>query len=70
MKKNVGSIDRMIRIFAGIALIIWGLMSGQIWGALGIIPLLTGIIRWCPAYCPFGISTGGDKKCGTNSGCC
>ncbi len=57
MKCNVGKIDRTLRIVAGLALIGWGISAGNIWGAVGIIPLFTGIIRWCPAYVPLSIST-------------
>jgi Protein of unknown function (DUF2892) len=57
MKSNVGKTDRILRIIAGLAIIGWGVATSNIWGAIGIIPLLTGIIRWCPAYLPFNIST-------------
>lgn len=57
MKCNVGKTDRMLRIIAGLAIIGWGLATQNIWGAIGIVPLLTGIIRWCPAYVPLKIST-------------
>jgi len=56
MKCNVGKTDRTLRIIAGLAIISWG-ATGKIWGAVGIVPLLTGIIRWCPAYVPLKIST-------------
>lgn len=51
MEPNVGSIDRTVRIVAGLVLI--GLtLTGQIgvWGWIGVLPLLTGIFRFCPAY--------------------
>ena len=57
MKCNVGKTDRTLRIVAGLALIGWGVATQNIWGAIGIVPLLTGIIRWCPAYLPLKIST-------------
>ncbi|MCW8906265.1 MAG: DUF2892 domain-containing protein [Sedimenticola sp.] len=57
MKKNVGSIDRVIRALAGIGLIAWGVAAQNWWGAIGIIPLFTAAIGWCPAYLPFGISS-------------
>jgi hypothetical protein len=67
MTKNVGCFDRTIRIAAGLVIIGWG-ASAQNWlGAIGIIPLVTGIIQWCPAYCPFGISTKGNSC--SNDGC-
>lgn len=58
MTKNVGSIDRTIRIVAGLGLIAWGVMTQNWWGAIGIVPLITATIGWCPAYAPFGINTG------------
>lgn len=58
MKMNVGSVDRILRIVAGLVLI--GLtLAGQIgvWGWIGVLPLLTGIFRFCPAYTLFGMNT-------------
>lgn len=58
MTRNVGSVDRAIRIIAGLVLI--GLAAtGKIgvWGYIGIVPLATGLIGWCPGYLPFGIKT-------------
>ncbi len=60
MQANVGGVDRTVRIVAGIALILFALLSGSAyapWGWLGVIPLATGLIGWCPAYLPFGIKT-------------
>jgi hypothetical protein len=58
MTQNVGTVDRVIRILAGLALIAASLL-GYIgaWGWVGIIPLATGLFRVCPAYLPFGLST-------------
>jgi Protein of unknown function (DUF2892) len=58
MTTNVGTVDRMIRIGAGLALML-GAATGTIglWGWLGVVPLATGLFRFCPAYLPFGIST-------------
>jgi hypothetical protein len=57
MKKNVGGIDRGLRLVAGLALIGWGVYAQNWWGAVGIIPLFTAAIGWCPAYLPLGISS-------------
>lgn len=57
MKCNIGKTDRTLRIIAGLALIGWGLATENLWGAAGVVPLLTGIIRWCPVYVPLKIST-------------
>jgi hypothetical protein len=57
MQHNVGGIDRMARIIAGLAIIAAGLYFKSWWGVVGIGPLLTGTLRWCPAYLPFGINS-------------
>lgn len=62
MKLNVGGIDRILRIAAGLALIAWALMGGPVWAWIGVVPLATGLIGWCPAYAPFGLSTCPVKK--------
>jgi hypothetical protein len=58
MKSNVGTIDRTLRIVGGLALI--GLAATGTrgpWGWIGVVPIATGLIGWCPAYLPFGLST-------------
>ncbi|MEJ1297465.1 MAG: DUF2892 domain-containing protein [Candidatus Sedimenticola sp. (ex Thyasira tokunagai)] len=57
MKKNVGGVDRIVRVVVGLGLIGWGVATGNAWGAVGIVPLFTAAIGWCPAYLPFGIKT-------------
>jgi len=58
MQANVGSIDRVVRIVVGLALIAATLAGAiGIWGWIGIVPLLTGSFSRCPAYLPFGMST-------------
>lgn len=60
MTKNIGGIDRTIRIVVGLALIGWGVYAQNWWGAIGIVPLGTALIGWCPAYAPFGLKTRGS----------
>lgn len=63
MKSNAGSIDRILRIVAGLALL--GLtLTGNIgvWGWIGVVPLATGAIGWCPAYTLLGVNTCAMKK--------
>jgi len=63
MTNNVGGADRAIRIVLGLALLgLFFLQTGNLhWiGLIGIVPLMTGILRWCPAYRLFGISTCGS----------
>ena len=58
MKKNIHSIERVVRVVAGLALMslaFWG--PSQSWFLLGIIPVATGLIGWCPPYALLGIST-------------
>ncbi|MFA6063171.1 MAG: DUF2892 domain-containing protein [Gallionella sp.] len=63
MKQNEGTIDRALRVIAGLALI--GLTATDAigaWGWIGVVPLLTGIIGICPAYSIIGLNTCPMKK--------
>ena len=62
MKINVGGIDKILRIVAGRALIAWALMGGPVWAWVGVVPLATGAIGWCPAYNLFGMNTCPTRK--------
>ena len=64
MKPNVGTIDRILRIAVGLGLIAASLL-GVIgaWGWIGLLPLATGIFRFCPAYWSLSLST-----CNTGTG--
>lgn len=62
MTSNVGNIDRALRIIVGLALIIWALMDGPVWAWIGVLPLATGLFRFCPAYTLLGMNTCGTKK--------
>ena len=58
MKSNAGSLDRILRIVAGLVLI--GLAATGtvgLWGWIGVVPLATGLFGFCPAYTLFGIRT-------------
>lgn len=57
MKANVGYADRVLRIVIGLAILGTGYACHSWWGLVGLIPLLTGIFRFCPAYLPFGFTT-------------
>ncbi len=57
MKTNVGGIDRILRILVGLAVIGWGVYANSWLGAIGLIPLVTGLLGWCPLYLPFGLNT-------------
>ncbi len=58
MKANVGTVDRLLRIVAGTALMLLALTQviGP-WGWIGVVPILTGLFRFCPAYTLLGIRT-------------
>ncbi|MCX7685921.1 MAG: DUF2892 domain-containing protein [Acetobacteraceae bacterium] len=63
MATNVGSLDRLLRIAAGAILLLLGAF-GPLgwWGLIGLAPIATGLLRWCPAYTLIGVNT-----CGTAS---
>lgn len=63
MSSNVGGIDRILRIVAGVALIALTL-TGTIgaWGWVGVVPLLTGLFKFCPFYPILGMNTCPMKK--------
>lgn len=58
MTTNAGTIDRALRVVAGLALIaLTALGTIGHWGWIGVVPLATGVIGWCPAYSLLGIKT-------------
>ncbi len=58
MKFNVGTIDRVLRVVAGIALIALAATGTVgIWGWMGVVPLATGLFKFCPAYALLGMNT-------------
>lgn len=58
MLKNVGTVDRVIRIVAGVVLLSLVFVGPQTpWGWIGVVPLVTALVGWCPAYTLFGIKT-------------
>ena len=63
MKANVGGVDRIARIVVGLALIALAATGTVgVWGWIGVAPLLTGLVRWCPLYPLLGISSCPQKK--------
>jgi O-antigen ligase len=71
MKYNVGGIDRVLRVVVGLALIALAATGTVgVWGWIGVVPLATGLFRFCPLYPLIGVNscdTGSGKGCG---GCC
>jgi hypothetical protein len=62
MTTNEGTVDRIVRIIVGLALIglalgLYGPDYTTAWGWIGILPLVTGIVGWCPGYSLIGIKT-------------
>jgi hypothetical protein len=60
---NEGGIDRTVRVLAGIGLLSLVFVGPQtMWGWIGIVPLATGLIGWCPLYAVLGMNTCGTKS--------
>lgn len=59
MTRNMGGVDRLLRAIIGLAIIAVGLYFGSWWGLVGLIPIATATMGFCPAYCPFKINTTG-----------
>jgi len=57
MKKKIGSVDKIIRIILGVAIIAYGIYNQSWLGLVGIVPLFTAFISWCPVYSLIGVST-------------
>ena len=67
MNANFGGIDRILRIVAGLALLAFALfgpadLSWKWVGYIGVVPLLTALMGWCPAYTLIGVSTCPAKR--------
>ena len=57
MKRNIGSTDKLVRYVAGALIIGAGLYYESWWGAVGVVPIATALIGWCPPYALFKINT-------------
>jgi Protein of unknown function (DUF2892) len=58
MEKNVGNVDRVLRILVGLVLLSLTVIGPKsLWGLVGIVPLATALLGWCPAYTLLGIRT-------------
>ncbi len=62
MKCNIGSIDRLLRIVAGLGIAIGGIIFESYWGLFGVVVLATAIFRICPIYLMLGISTNKEES--------
>ncbi len=69
LKHNVGGTERWVRIILGVILTITGYMvSSWLWGVVGLVIFITGIIKWCPIYKTFKMSTCKVEKTTSNVG--
>ncbi len=58
MKTNIGNVERVVRIVIGLVVLPLAFVGPRTsWAYLGILPLLSGLIGWCPPYALLGIST-------------
>ena len=63
MTKNIGDIERIVRIVGGLVLIaLTATGTVGVWGWLGLVPLATGLVGWCPPYSLLGINTCKNKN--------
>ncbi|WP_308388314.1 DUF2892 domain-containing protein [Acidithiobacillus sp. AMEEHan] len=63
MQKNAGMVDRAIRVLVGMALLALVFVGPHTpWGLIGILPLVTGLVGYCPAYSLFGLRTCSKSK--------
>ena len=67
MKRNIGKCDRSMRFVLGLGIVAAGIYFKSWYGLIGIIPIATALIRWCPLYLPFsknGTCSPDNKTCG------
>jgi hypothetical protein len=63
MVRNEGTIDRVLRVALGLVMLSLVFVGPQTaWGWLGLVPLVTGLVGWCPVYTLFGVDTCGLKR--------
>ncbi len=55
---NMGFLDRFLRVFVGAILVFFALFTGWVWGYIGLILLVTGVVGFCPLYTIFRLNTG------------
>jgi Inner membrane protein YgaP-like, transmembrane domain len=57
-KTNIGGVERVIRVIAGAGIVSMAFIGPHSpWAYLGLVPLLTGLVGWCPPYAIFGVNT-------------
>jgi Protein of unknown function (DUF2892) len=63
MKRNLRTVDRTLRVVVGLGILAAGAAAESWWALAGLVPLLTGLLGFCPAYCPLGITSCGKSGC-------
>jgi hypothetical protein len=65
MKPNIGKVERVVRVVVGLGILSLAFVGPRAsWAYLGILPLLSGLVGWCPPYALLGISTVKGSKQG------
>ncbi len=63
MPRNIGTVDRLLRLVLGLGLLSLVFVGPQtLWGLLGLVPLLTAVVGYCPAYSLVGLNTCGKRR--------
>ena len=62
MNKNIGNADRAVRYIIGVVMLLAGIYFKSWWGLIGVLPIFTGTIRYCPLYVPLKLDTGAPKS--------
>lgn len=63
MKKNIGKLERVVRVIVGIGILSLAFVGPRSpWAYLGLMPLLTGLVGWCPPYALLGIGRPGRER--------
>ncbi|WP_337864642.1 DUF2892 domain-containing protein [Ignavibacterium sp.] len=57
MTANVGIVDKVVRIVLGLAILVFGYLNESWWGLVGLVPIVTAFLGYCPAYSLLGVST-------------
>lgn len=57
ISKNIGTLDRTLRLAAGAAILVWGWTQQNWLGLVGLVPLITALVSWCPLYTLLGLKT-------------
>ena len=58
MKKNIHNVERVVRVLVGLILVVMAFTEPQnLWFLMGLIPIITGLVGWCPPYAMLGINT-------------